>query len=130
MSRRRQGFRIEALKCFVTSTLQHFIALMVCGGWLLSACPLPAQQYAAADTTVARSVSGQFIINASSEYSLLLNRREVMANTNLIRLEPALLAVAAERFKSQVWQQLDLKPGSACQGKIFLATRPAQSLND
>ncbi|HEY4416621.1 MAG TPA: hypothetical protein VGO57_13105 [Verrucomicrobiae bacterium] len=130
MSLHRQGFRIEALKCFVTSTLQRFIAVVICGGWLLFACPLLAQPYAAVDTTAARSVSGQFIISASPQYSLLLNRREVMANTNLIRLEPALLAVAAERFKALVWQQLDLKPGPTWQGRIFLVTRPAQSLDD
>ena len=79
---------------------------------------------------VTRSVSGQFIVNAADQNSWLFSRREIAANTNLVRLEPALLAVAAERFKELLWQQLGLRPSSPWSGKIYLSLQPAHSPDD
>jgi hypothetical protein len=79
---------------------------------------------------VTRSVSGQFVVTASPAFSPLLHRPDLAANTNLVRLEPALLAVAAERFKYSLWQQLGLRSDSPWTGKIFLTLRPARSLDD
>ena len=52
------------------------------------------------------------------------------SGTNIVRLEPALLAVAAERFKISVWQQLGLPPDAPWSGKIFLTLHPARSLDE
>ena len=70
------------------------------------------------------------MVTASPEFSLLLHRPDVAANTNLVRLEPALLAIAAERFKISLWHALGLKPEAAWSGKVFLTLRPARSLDD
>jgi hypothetical protein len=78
----------------------------------------------------ARSISGQFIVSASPLYSPLLHRAEFSTNDNLIRLDPAFLAVSAERFKQSFWRQIGLKPDAPWSGKIFLALRPARSLDD
>ena len=77
-----------------------------------------------------RSVSGQFVVTAPAQFSWLFNRPEITANTNLIRLDAALLAVAAERFKVLLWQQLGLKADSPWRGKIYLVLHPAQSPED
>jgi hypothetical protein len=79
---------------------------------------------------VVRSISGQFIVTASPQFSLMLHRSDVAANTNLVRLEPALVVVAAERFKTLLWHELGLKPEAPWSGKIFLTLRPAHSLED
>ena len=81
-------------------------------------------------STTARSISGQFTVSASPQYSPLLHRAEFSTNDNLIRLEPALLAISAERFKQSLWRQLGLKPDAPWTGKIFITLRPARSLND
>ena len=77
-----------------------------------------------------RSVSGQFVVTAPAQYSWLFNRPEIAANTNLIRLDAALLAVAAERFKVLLWQQVGLRADSPWRGKIYLVLHPAQSPDD
>ena len=76
------------------------------------------------------SVSGQFTVIASSQYSALLHRADFASDTNLVRLDPALLAVSAERFKLALWAQLGFKPGDLWNGKIILTLRPAQSADD
>ncbi len=124
-----QGLRVEALKWFATSTLQRFSAVAF---FFIFAAHAHAQ-LPVADRSVARSVSGQFIINAPPQGRPLAYRyyyREVLANTNLVQLEPALLAVSTERFKTLVWEQLGLEAGPTWRGKIFLTLSPAQSLND
>lgn len=87
-------------------------------------------QSAAAGPQVVRSISGQFVVTGSGQFSLLLHRPDLAANTNLVRLEPALLAVAAERFKISLWHALGLKPEAAWSGKVFLTLHPARSLDD
>src|SRR5882724_11387642 len=87
-------------------------------------------QFASPDGTTARSVSGQFVVNASPQFSPLLHRSDLATNTNLVRLEPSLLAVSAERFKISLWRQLGLKPGANWSGKIFLTLHPARTPND
>jgi len=79
---------------------------------------------------VTRSVSGQFVVSAPTHFSWLFNRPEILADTNLIRLDPALLAVAVERFRTLLWGQVGLKPDSPWHGKIHLVLRPAQSPED
>jgi len=54
----------------------------------------------------------------------------VADNTNLVRLEPALLSVSAERIKDSLRRQLGIAPNAPWQGKIFLVLHPAQSLDE
>jgi hypothetical protein len=60
----------------------------------------------------------------------LFQRPDIILDTNLIRLDPALLAVAAERFKAGLWHLMGLRADSPWQGKIRLFLRPAQSPED
>jgi hypothetical protein len=85
------------------------------------------------DKTLTRSVSGQFIIAAAPSPAAgigLAARLEIATNAELVRLEPALLAVSAERIKASLRRELDLNPNAPWRGKIFLALRPAQSTDE
>src|SRR5664280_245329 len=76
------------------------------------------------DTTSARSVSGQFIVSGAPSPAAgagLVARREIATNADFVRLEPALLAVSAERIKASLRRELDLNPNAPRRGKIFLA---------
>jgi len=75
----------------------------------------------------AQSVSGQFVVTSSTQFSPPRHLPGVAMNTNLIRLEPALLSVSAERIKDSLRRKLGLPPNAPWQGKIFLALHPAQS---
>src|SRR5882724_7056891 len=57
----------------------------------------------------ARSVSGLFIVTRPDQPSFLAHDPRTAAAADLVRLEPALLAVSAERIKDQLWRQLDIK---------------------
>jgi hypothetical protein len=85
------------------------------------------------DTTSARSVSGQFIVSGAPSPAAgvgLVARREIATNADFVRLEPALLAVSAERIKASLRRELDLNPNAPWRGKIFLALHPAQSTDE
>ncbi len=79
---------------------------------------------------ITRSVSGQFVATPPAHFSWLFQRPDIIFDTNLVRLDPALLAVAAERFKAALWRQVGLKADSPWQGKIHLLLRPADSPED
>lgn len=76
----------------------------------------------------ARSISGQFIVFSAQQISPLANQPVVLTNSEFVRLEPALLAVSAERIKKSLSD--DLGDNSQWRGKIFLSLRPAQSLDE
>ena len=71
-----------------------------------------------------RSISGQFIVYASPQISKLARLASVAADTNFVRLEPALLAVSAERIKDSLWRRLEIKPGTPWRGQIYLVVHP------
>jgi hypothetical protein len=75
----------------------------------------------------ARSISGQFIINGTSQFSPLAASPHIIADTNLVRLEPALLAVSAERMKDSIWHTLEIRADTPWRGQIFLMLHPARS---
>jgi hypothetical protein len=84
--------------------------------------------YSTTEPGFARSISGQFLITGSAENSPLANSPITAADTNLVRLEPALLTVSAERLKQSLWRELDFKPNPPWRGQIFLVLHPARSL--
>lgn len=85
---------------------------------------------AASGQNLISSFSGQFTVSSPGIYSPPARNRAIATNTDIVRLEPTLLAVSAERFKSSLGRDLGLKPGAPWSGKIFLALRPARSLDD
>lgn len=114
---------------FNVATAQPLGAVIFCLGLLLF--PATAQsQLDFAPPAIIQSVSGQFTVTAGGEYSRLLHSPAITADTNLVRLEPALLAVAAEHFKNDLWRALGISSGAAWRGKIFLALQPARSRDD
>jgi hypothetical protein len=82
----------------------------------------------AAGTT--SSFSGQFVISSAPDSSPYLHRPDAGTNAGLLRLEPSLLAVSAERFKAAFRAQLGVAANAPWGGKIFLALRPAHSTDE
>jgi len=85
------------------------------------------------NVNLARSVSGQFIV--TRDQSNPVEGSQVIrppggTNADVVRLEPALLAVSAERIKQKLWHELGINPAAPWQGKIFLTLRPARTLDD
>jgi len=112
-------------------SMRQRFKLKVVGIVLLSLfSPLVHGQPASAEVAAVHSFSGQFTVTASRGFSLLHRSSAVATDTNLVRLESALVAVAAERFKSDLWHELGFKPDTAWSGKIFLALQPARSRDD
>jgi hypothetical protein len=87
-------------------------------------------QFSPVGLNITRSISGQFVIMGLAGPSQLSRLPANAADTNLVRLEPALLTVSAERIKESLARELEIKPGSPWRGKIFLALQPAQSLDE
>ena len=116
------------------STLQRFNASAKIAGTVACAllCSFTASraQPAFSDQTAVHSVSGQFIVSSIPDDSPFPRDPAIVANTNLLHLEPALLAVAAERFKLTLWDQLGIKPGASWSGKIFIVIHSARSANE
>jgi len=84
-------------------------------------------QFAFSDPSSVHSVSGQFVVSSTAGGAPFFRSPAAAADTNLVRLEPALLAVAAERFKISLWHELGLAPDTAWSGKVFLVQHPARS---
>jgi hypothetical protein len=87
-------------------------------------------QFSPADKSFARSVSGQFIVIGADQVSRLAGSSRLATNTDIVRLEPALLAISAERIKDSLRHELGIKPGAPWRGPIQLALHPAQSLDE
>jgi hypothetical protein len=118
---------------FNDSTIQRFNSFAVRRAFILCALFFPL--HALADFSLpgkisARSVSGQFVIVGADHISALAASPAVATNADFVRLEPALLAVSAERIKQSLWRELELKPDAPWRGKIYLALHPAQSLDE
>ncbi|HEY1661392.1 MAG TPA: hypothetical protein VGI03_03145 [Verrucomicrobiae bacterium] len=73
-----------------------------------------------------RSNSGEFAVMSANQVSPLADSLMVKTNAQLVRLQPALLAVSAEHIKDSMDQRLGIAP-SKWNGQIYLALRPAQS---
>jgi hypothetical protein len=79
---------------------------------------------------VAQSVSGQFSVSFEPDHNPYFRLLNAGTNTDLLRLEPALLAVSAERFKAALGREIGLAANTPWSGKIFLALHPARSLDE
>ena len=78
-------------------------------------------------TSTRSSVSGQFIVVGAKPASPSVRSSDAATNAGLVRLEPALLAVSAERVKKPLWRQLGIDPMTPWRGRIILALHPASS---
>ena len=87
-------------------------------------------QFSFSDQNAANSVSGQFLVSLVPDHRPPVPNLIPKGDTNIIQLKTALLAVAAERFKMALWQQLGIRPDAAWSGKIFLRLHPARSLDE
>jgi hypothetical protein len=76
------------------------------------------------------SVSGQFIVSVAPDDGSYFRPPDAGTNTAMLRLEPSLLAVSAERFKAALWREIGLAPDSSWSGKIFLVLHPARALDE
>ena len=106
----------RALHRFYGSTVQRFNGrtILVCA--LLF--PMAAgAQFSTAETGSARSASGQFIVTGGQTVSRLAGLPSVAVNADLVRLEPALLAVSAERLKESLRRQLGISRSAGWSGK-------------
>ena len=83
-------------------------------------------QFSFSDQNSVSSVSGQFLVTSVADTAPLY-RNLNPANTNVVQLKTALLAVAAERFKISLWRQLGLPADAPWSGKIHLRLHPAAS---
>jgi hypothetical protein len=104
------------------------LSLLVGGvpGWpgLAAAQPSPSE------VNSVQSASGQFVATGPRQLSPLARLPGVATNADLVRLEPALLSVSAERIKDSFRRKLGIDPNAPWQGKIFLVLHPAQSLDE
>jgi hypothetical protein len=121
---------VASLHRFHDSTIQQFnnstigLALVVA---MLILPPATRAQLPTPDRNSARSVSGQFIVKGTPQFSPLAHSPRIAADTNLVRLEPALLVISAERIKESLWRTLEIKPGTPWRGQVYLVLHPAQS---
>jgi hypothetical protein len=96
------------------------LALLAGGGF----SPARAQDFPV-EGTLAGSFTGQFIVTGSPVKSPLLALPVVATNADWVRLDPAVLAVSAERIKQSLYRLLGGVSVRDWQGKIFLVLHPA-----
>ena len=102
--------------------------------WLSVFCSPAHAQVSFPDTVSARSVSCQFIVSGRTG-SRLAGLPGIATNADFVRLEPALLAVSAERIKEALGRKLDPEfrgwnPAAPLSGKIFLVLHHAKSVDE
>jgi len=98
-------------------------------GWWLALAVASGQPVFPGQQNVS-SISGQFVVSSALNDAPFFRVQPPPGSTNFIRLEPALLTVAVERFKLSLWRQIGLAADVPWSGKIFLVVHPARSLDD
>ncbi len=126
LNRHRPTRPASTLHCF---NVPRKGALAIALGFLCSLAAVRAQSIAPEPSAV-RSVSEQFVVSELPDDAPAYRTPALFANTNLVRLDPALLAVAVERFKTALWKELGLRLNTPWSGKIFLVVRPAIATNE
>ena len=115
-----------SLHRFCHSTIQRFNAFPFFLSAALLFSPVARAQMLLPDKTATfSSVSGQFVVTRANPPSLFARLPISATNGVIVRLEPALLAVSAERVKQSLWRQLGVDPSMPWRGRIFLALQPA-----
>jgi len=118
---------IQTLKCCAGLRLERLTASTL----LFSVLFFPAVARAQAplpDMVATRtSFSGQFAVIGAQQISPLARQPAAVTNAEMVRLDPALLAVSAERVKKPLWRQLGIDLMTPWRGRIFLALHPAAS---
>ncbi|MGH7951368.1 MAG: hypothetical protein ACREFE_05545 [Limisphaerales bacterium] len=120
---------VQSLSLFNDSTVQRFNGLAIIFSALFFSTFARAE-FSLPNIISARSVSGQFLIAGSPEKSPLFQSPRVINDNSFVRLEPALLAVSAERIKELLGRELDFDSMARWRGQIFLALHPARSLDE
>jgi hypothetical protein len=115
--------------CFFDSTIQRFNNLTILLFALLFPLAARAQISPPGNISIS-SISGQFIVTGPPQISPLAGSPRAAADPGLVRLEPALLAVSAERFKESLWRTVGIDPKTPWRGQIYLLLHPAQSLDE
>jgi hypothetical protein len=116
---------VRPIQRFNDSTIQRLLVLCA-----LLFPLLVCAQFLPPGKNSTRSISGQFIVNGTSQFSPLASSPRVAADTNLVRLEPALLAVTAERIKDSLWRTLEIKADIPWRGQILFMLHPARSTDE
>jgi hypothetical protein len=119
----------------MTRTLKRCAGLtlesLTASALLFSALFFPAiarAQVSLPDAAATRSsVSGQFIVIGANPAPPSDRPTLAVTNSEFVRLEPALLAVSAERVKQSLWRALGIDTMTQWRGRIFLALHPAAS---
>ena len=118
---------IQKLKRCAGLTLERFAASTLLFSALLFPAVARAQMPLPDSTTTRSSASGQFVVISANAVPPSARPPIAITNAGFIRLEPALLAVSAERIKQTLWRRLGLAPSTPWRGRIFLALHPATS---
>lgn len=93
--------------------------------------PRPAQAGVPVSTLLAaNSVSGQFVVVGSPRTSPLAMLPEIATNQEFVKLDPALLAVSAERVKDSILRRMGINSDAMTGGTIYLTLKPAQALDE
>jgi hypothetical protein len=79
-------------------------------------------------SVLARSHSGQFLVQGRPFGSLPGISPNLSTNQNLLSLDPTLVTVSCERIKQLLWRELGTAGG--WNGKIFLSVYPANAAGD
>jgi hypothetical protein len=93
------------------------------------------QRAAFADASIpgvitANSVSGQFVVLGSPTTSPLADLPEIATNQEFVRLDPAFLAVSAERIKDSLLHAMGIESKLMQGGTIYLTLQPASALDE
>ena len=119
---------VASLRRYRESTIRRFNAWLF---FLSAALFLPVvtrAQPSLPDPSATRSsVSGQFVVINASPATAPARPLLAVTNAEFVRLNPALLAVSAERIKQPIWRQLGISSMAPRRDRIFLALHPAAS---
>jgi hypothetical protein len=122
---------LSVIGCWMLDTPRRQAKAIVPIAALLAALNVASAQvqpYVAPDSApkVIGSSSGQFYISTRGPVSP--NTLELAVRSDLLALEPALLAVSCDRIKAELLRQLDM--GDHWRGKIFISLHPARSADE
>jgi hypothetical protein len=117
---------VASLNRYCNSTVKRFNSSTILFFTLLFPLAARAQFLPPGEISMI-SISGQFIVTGPAQISPLVASPRVVAATNLVRLEPALLVVSAERIKESLYHEIGIEVNTPWRGQVYLLMHPAQS---